>query len=272
MCPNCRAFISISDRVCPYCEVQLGPRIVDTRPSQSAGSFMPRLTNASIAVLLINLIWFGLEIFVGWFAGRGVAIENVSVDLGFSYAPYVLHGQWWRLITAGFLHGGIIHIAMNSYALLILVTESEQFYGLYRFIVAYVFSTFTGFLASCLVHPFTPSLGASAAAFGLMGLMLAMTVGRRVHPVAHLVKAQYTQWVLFGLVMSFLPFSHVDWAAHIGGLAGGFLVGIVAGLPGLPGSSKENFWRVGAGITVALTLYCFFRDFAFVYHALGSRI
>jgi rhomboid protease GluP len=192
---------------------------------------------------------------------------HVRVDLGASYGPYVFGGQWWRLITAGFLHEGIVHIAMNSYALLILVTESDQFYGTNRLIVAYVFSTLTGFGLSCLLHPAQPSLGASAPAFGLMGLMLAMTVGRRTHPLAHLVKAQYTQWLIFGLVLSFMPGFQVDWAAHIGGLIGGFVVGLLAGLPGLPGSARENFWRVAAGFAVALTLYCFYKDFLFVVHA-----
>jgi rhomboid protease GluP len=262
MCPNCRAFITTSDRVCPYCGVQLGPRVVDLRSSQIASSFIPRITSTAVIVLLINVVWYVLEIVVAWSTGRGLQLDNVTVDLGLSWGPYVFMGQWWRLITAGFLHGGILHLLMNSYALFILVTEVEQFYGTSRFIVAYVFSTFAGFLTSCIVHPRTPSLGASAAAYGLIGIMLAMTIGKRTHPLAHLVRAQYTQWLIFGIILSVVG-SHVDLAAHVGGFIGGFIIGVVAGLPSLPGSARENFWRIAAGFTLALTLYCIYQDFQF---------
>ncbi len=269
MCPNCRAFINISDRVCPYCGVQLGPRVVDVRRSEVASSFLPRLTTATLVILFLNLAFFLLEIGVQAAVGGGVNLLHIRIDLGFSFGPYNFGGQWWRLITAGFLHEGLLHIAMNSYALLILVTEADQFYGTSRFIVAYVFSTLTGFLLSCLLHPQAASLGASAAAFGLMGLMLAMTVGKRVHPLAHLVRAQYTQWLVFGLALSF--WGSTDWAAHIGGFLGGFFVGLVAGLPTLPGSPRENFWKTAAGFAVALTVYCFYRDFIWVMHAARGR-
>jgi rhomboid protease GluP len=265
MCPNCRAFINMSDRVCPYCGVQLGPRVADLRGSQVASSFLPRLTTTSMIVLIINVVWYILEIVMGWATGHGLQLDNVSIDLGLSWGPYVLvGGQWWRLVTAGFLHGGIFHLLMNSYALIILVTEVEQFYGTNRFIVAYIFSTICGFLSSCLIHPRTPSLGASAAAYGLIGIMLAMTVGRRTHPLAHLVKAQYSQWLIFGIILSVMPGGRIDLAAHIGGFAGGFVIGLIAGLPSLPGSPRENFWRIAAGFTLALTLYCFYKDFIFV--------
>lgn len=219
-------------------------------------------------MLLINVLWFLLEVALGWAAGAGVSIMTVRIDPGFSFGPYVFGGQWWRLITAGFLHGGLMHIAFNSYALLILVTQSDQFYGTARLIVAYVFSTFTGFLLTCILQPHVASLGASASAFGLIGLMLAMTVGRRVHPLAHLVRAQYTQWLIFGLVMSFLPGAGINWMGHIGGLLGGFVIGLVAGLPGLPGSPREQFWKAAAAVTVVITVYAWYRDFVWIARAL----
>ena len=263
MCPNCRAFITISDRVCPYCGVQLGPRVADLRATQVASSFLPRANTTAIIILAINVAFYLLQLVFSAREGQGFTLDNPTADLGLKWVPYIAAGQWWRLITAGFLHGGILHLLMNSYALFILVTEVEQFYGTNRFIVAYIFSTFTGFLASSIFSPGTPSLGASAAAYGLIGVMLAMTVGRRTHPLAHLVRAQYTQWLIFGIVMSVWG-SHIDLSAHLGGFAGGFVVGLIAGLPSLPGSPRENFWKIAAGFAVALTLYCFFQDFLFV--------
>jgi hypothetical protein len=72
------------------------------------------------------------------------------------------------------------------------------------------------------------------------------------------VRAHYGQWLIFGLLMSIIP--GVDMAAHVGGFSGGFLVGVVAGLPGLPGTSRETLWRILAGIALALTLYAFLQD------------
>ena len=267
MCPNCRAFISISDRVCPYCGAQLGPRAIDLRGSQFAASLLPHANVTSTIILAINVFCFLLEVVISSqltrssiFSSGADVNSGVIVLLGGKAAPYIYHGQWWRLITAGLLHAGIIHLAMNSYALFILVSEVEQFYGTSRMLFAYIFSSFTGFLCSLIFSPRSLSLGASAAAFGLIGIMLAMSVRHRSDPLVQLVRTQYTQWVVFSLVLSFMP--GVDLAAHVGGLIGGFLVGLVAGLPALPNSPREHLWKVLAGIAIAITLYAIFKDFA----------
>jgi rhomboid protease GluP len=140
-----------------------------------------------------------------------------------------------------------------------LVTEVEQFYGTSRLIVAYILSTFTGFLCSLLFSSHSLSLGASAAAFGLIGIMLAMSVRHRSDPLVQMVRAQYTQWVIFSLVLSLLP--GVDIAAHVGGLIGGFLVGLLGGLPGLPNSPTENVWKMLAGVAIAVALWALFQDY-----------
>lgn len=263
MCPNCRAFITIKDRVCPYCGMQLGPRAIDLRAGQFAASFLPSANLTSIIVLIINAAFFLAEIILGYrlyHTSPGTVDPRVAALLGDKngFFIYQFH-QYWRLITAGFLHGGFVHIAMNSWALFILVTEAEQFYGTSRVIVAYIFSTFTGFLLSLLWSPRSPSLGASAACFGLFGIMLAMGIRQRADPLTQAVRAHYRQWLILGLVMSILP--GVDMAAHIGGLAGGFLIGLIAGLPGLPNTPRELLWKVVAGCAIGVTLYAFFQDY-----------
>ena len=269
MCPNCRAFITIGDRVCPYCGVQLGPRAIDMRASQFAASFLPRANLTAIIILVINVAFYLAEVVLS----HSFSISGqVAVLLGAKYAPLIVHGQWWRLITAGFLHGGFWHIAMNSWAIFILVTEVEQFYGTPRLLFVYVFSTVTGFLGSLLWSPQSLSLGASAACFGLFGIMLAMGVRRRADPLAQAVRAHYGQWLIIGLVLSFVP--GVDLAAHVGGFIGGFLVGVVAGLPGLPNTPRETLWKVLAGVALAVTAYAFLRDFAsyeVLMRQIGSR-
>ena len=150
---------------------------------------------------------------------------------------------------------------MNSYALFILVTEAEQFYGTARLIVAYVFSSVCGFILSLIMSPNTPSLGASAAAFGLLGLMLAMAVGRRSDPLVQAVRAHYGQYLVFSLVLSVFP--GIDISAHIGGAIGGFIVGLVAGLPGLPSSPRERFWQTVAALVLLITALAIVQDFVF---------
>ncbi len=254
-------------------DVQLGPRAVDLRASQFAASFLPRANLTSIIVLIINVAFFLAEEIVNYQMTRGSPGSGLSsqviVLFGAKYAPFIAAGQWWRLITAGFLHGGFMHIAMNSWALFILVTEAEQFYGTSRVIVAYIFSTFTGFLLSLLWSPHSLSLGASAACFGLFGIMLSMGLRQRADPLVQAVRAHYSQWLILGLVMSILP--GIDLAAHVGGFVGGFLVGLIAGLPGLPNTPREHLWKVLAGIAIAVTLYAFWRDLI-SYHALITQM
>jgi membrane associated rhomboid family serine protease len=263
MCPNCRAFVTMSDRVCPYCDAQLGPRAIDLRASQFAASLIPQGNVTATVFLIINAALYLIEIILSYRmfgASPGTLDGRAAALLGDKnpYFIYQLH-QWWRLITAGFLHGGIVHILMNSWTLFILITEAEQFYGTSRVVFTYIATTFTGFLLSTLWSPHSSSLGASAACFGYFGLMLAMAVRRRSDPLAQAVRAHYGQWLLFGLVLSLLP--GIDIAAHIGGFVGGFLIGLVAGLPGLPNSPRETLWKILAGLAVALAVYAFWQDF-----------
>jgi rhomboid protease GluP len=273
MCPNCRAFITVTDRVCPYCDMQLGPRAIDLRASQFAASLLPRANLTATVFIIVNVALYLVEIILSYklfSSPPGTLDPRVAALLGDknTYFIFEFH-QWWRLITAGFLHGGIVHIAMNSWTLFILVTEAEMFYGTSRVVFTYVFSTFTGFWLSTLWSPQSSSLGASAACFGYFGLMLAMAVRSRSDPLAQAVRSHYGQWLIFGLILSFLP--HVDIAAHVGGFVGGFLVGLVAGLPALPNTPREALWKTLAVMAVGITVYAFWLDFL-SYHALIRQL
>jgi rhomboid protease GluP len=190
---------------------------------------------------------------------------------GAKFAPDIYqYGQWWRLIMAGFLHGSLLHIAMNTWVMFDLVAEVEQFYGSSRLVIIYIFSTFTGFLLSLLWAPMTISIGASAACFGLIGAMMAIGL-RRADPLAQAIRSYYRRWAIYGLIFSFMPFMRIDVAAHLGGLAGGFIIGFLGGLPGLPNSPRERLWKGVAGVTLLVTVYCFLRDFQFLYAVLGRQ-
>src|SRR5580658_6485701 len=174
MCSNCRAFITTSDRTCPYCGQQVGPRAIDVRqPGAILGGLIPQAHFTTILILLIN---FGL--FIGTlFLQRTMGESNAIGVLGAKWGPYIFQDhEYWRLVTAGFLHGGWLHILMNSWSLYNLGAESEMVFGTPRFLVAYFVSTVSGFFLSTLMNPRALSLGASAGIAGLVGMMLAFGV------------------------------------------------------------------------------------------------
>ena len=241
MCPNCRAFVTTSDKVCPYCEVSLGPRAVDRRsPGEIVGGFIPHARFTTIMILLINSALF----LAGYLSPQSGLLQQ-----GASLPAPLMQGQWWRLITAGFLHGGIFHILMNSWVLFDLGAEVELLYGTSRLIVYYFVSTVTGFWVSSHLGR-SISVGSSAGIFGLIGAMLAFGVTDR-SSLGSMIKALYMRWVIYGLVLSFIP--GVDFWAHLGGLAGGFVAGWLAGTPRARMMWKEPLLRALAGVSIALT-------------------
>jgi rhomboid protease GluP len=142
---------------------------------------------------------------------------------------------------------------MNSWVLFDIGAEVELLYGTSRLIVFYFVSTVTGFaLSSHLTGG--ASLGASAGIFGLIGAMLAFGFTERTALGAQ-VKSLYTRWVIYGLVLSFLP--GVDFWAHVGGIAGGFVAGWLAATPRARLMWKEPLLRAIAGICIALTVVAF---------------
>jgi rhomboid protease GluP len=260
MCPNCRAFISADDRVCPYCEVKLGTRRpVRRESSELIAGFIPHAGFTTFVILLINLGLFAATVVVSMNHGADSAIMDVDgrvlVAFGAKFVPAIAAGQWWRLVTAGFLHGGLIHIFMNSWVLFSVGAQVEETYGTARYLVLYFVSTVVGFLASTYFSPHL-SVGASAALFGLIGAMIAAGM-RSNTAMGAAIKAQYTQWVIYMVVIGLLPFFNIDTAAHLGGLAGGFALAWLMDTPRTSGRGTDTMWRILAGLCVALTAISF---------------
>ena len=112
-----------------------------------------------------------------------------------------------------------------------------------------------GFLASTYFSPHL-SVGASAALFGLIGAMIAAGM-RSNTAMGAAIKAQYTQWVIYMVVIGLLPFFNIDTAAHLGGLAGGFALAWLMDTPRTSGRGTDTMWRILAGFCVALTALSF---------------
>jgi membrane associated rhomboid family serine protease len=260
MCPHCRAFITNKDRVCPYCNEQVGPRAIDQRsPADVLGGLIPHERFTTTIFLVINFGLFVAMVIYSMGIGNSGAFMNLDLrtlyQFGAKFQESVLRGEWWRLMTAGFLHGGLMHIAMNSWVLYDLGTQVEEIYGTSRYVVFYLLSNVGGFLLSAYWSA-APSVGASAALMGLIGAMIALGV-RSKTSMGAAIRGQYIRWAVYILLFGLLPYFHIDNAAHIGGLATGFAVAYVAGTPRISTSSTELAWRWTAWALVALTVYSF---------------
>ena len=264
MCPNCRALLSTADRVCPYCEFQVAaPRPAIARRgaevAEVLGGFIPQDRFATFIILTINV---ALYLACTLMNPEGTALGDVNTRVlllfGAKRGDLVQeHGQWFRLLTAGFLHGGLLHLLMNSWALLDVGAFVERTFGVWRFLAIYFASTIGGFLLSSYMSYYTPSVGSSAGIFGLIGSLIALGLIDRSAMGAE-IKQQAIRWAMYGLLMGLLPFN-MDNAAHIGGLATGLAVTYLAGFPSLFMNWRERMWQVLGSLCLILTGVSFLR-------------
>jgi rhomboid protease GluP len=264
MCPNCRAFINSSDRICPYCQAQVGPRAIDRRePGAILGGLIPQAHFTTSMILLLNLGLFAATALFSMRSGNGggwMDVDGLTLfRFGAKYRAAIFEGQWWRLVTAGFLHGGLFHILMNSWVLFDLGAQVEQIYGVRRLLVLYFAATVFGFAASTYWSAGL-SVGASAGLFGLIGAMIALGV-RHKTAMGQAIRGMYIRWAIYGLAFGLLPGFRVDNAAHIGGLTAGFACAYFAGLPSIRETLAERLWQAGAYVCMGLTVYSFLQMF-----------
>lgn len=264
MCPHCRAFITTSDKVCPYCGERVGPRAIELRdPGALLGGLVPAGLYFSALILTLTIGLYVLTVVASMKSGNGQALMNLDGQtlalFGAKYPPFIFAGQWWRLITAGFLHAGLFHILMNGFGLLQIGPQVEMYYGTRRMVVIYFSSTALGFLASTITSR-ALSVGASAGLFGLMGALLAITL-RHEGRAADTMRSSFLTIIGINLVYGFIN-PVIDNAAHIGGLVAGLLVGLAAGRPKLlPTHPYERFWQLLAAVCVILTAVAYLKWF-----------
>src|ERR1051326_1714257 len=149
MCPHCRAFITTSDRTCPYCNEIVGPSTRQRGSGQILGGFIPHAGFNTVLILLINFGLYAATAIVSMRSGHGGDAMNLDpytlINFGAMFSPAIQAGQWWRIVTAGFLHGGLLHILMNSWALFDLGALVEEMYGASRMLTIYFVSNVSGF-------------------------------------------------------------------------------------------------------------------------------
>ncbi len=217
ICPDCMRQASVGFH-CPECTKAGAQKVV--RPQQ--------LLNARPLVTQV-LIGINLAIFFAGISSGMETRDRFIIDgglVGHAFNPFtgeligVAEGEWWRLVTSGFLHANLIHIGFNMFVLYRLGQLLEPVLGRVQFVLVYVVAMLGGSLGVMLVEPDAFTVGASGAVFGLMGVAVAVFRSRGVNVMDTGLGAT----IMLNLVFTFtIP------GISIGGHVGGLVVGFVAG-------------------------------------------
>ncbi|MBZ5638159.1 MAG: rhomboid family intramembrane serine protease [Acidobacteriia bacterium] len=263
MCPSCRALVPKSAWTCTEC----GAGLASVRApgvGRIVANVLPGATAATGAIFLVNGLLFLLSVLAPAAAVDGAtagASRVISLDIatllryGAGFGPLTFKlGEWWRLVTPIFLHGGLLHIGFNSMVLLQLGPLVEEEYGTERFFLVYLVTGITGNLASQLLGT-RPTVGASSAILGLMGLLLVYGF-RRGGVFGQNLRSAIGRYAIYVFIFSLLP--GVDFLSHAGGFAGGCLLGLVVPPGPFRNRATAVLWEGLALAALLLLLGAFF--------------
>ena len=236
VCPGCGALVGVKDPSCYMCG-RVNPGLFGFGPLlRRLGAdfgFVPLVIAASSLLYVLTLLLSGSSIFE---VGGLFSILSPNVPALFLFGasgalPVFRYGRWWTVLSAGWLHGGLLHIVFNMYYVRMFGPAAADLFGPARTVIIYVIAGATGFLVSSFAGAYMPAIpilrgagftvGASAPIFGLLGAMV--HYGRVGSSSVKQAALQYAiPFFLFGLIMP-----GVDNWAHAGGFAGGYLVSAV---------------------------------------------
>jgi rhomboid protease GluP len=227
ICPACGALVGISATRCHECGASLRFSLVAL--SKGLSGLFGGAAPVTTVLLVLNILLFGVTLVRTLSTGGGGGLSilwgmsgEALYRLGESspWAMFYRH-EWWRLVTAMFLHGGLIHIGFNVMVLMDIGPVVEEVYGSPRYLFLYVATGVAGFVLSAFHQ--APAVGASTALMGLIGLMIAITTKRGGTAMREL-RARLVSWVVSIFVIGFLMPGIDNWG-HLGGLAAGFGLG-----------------------------------------------
>jgi rhomboid protease GluP len=219
-------------RICPWCKQheaqQRGEDVqyqrVETAPwarQQSSSMLVTQVIfGANVAVFIAMTLSIGGTMLSG---PPGQAL----VDFGANYGPLTVNGQWWRLLTCLFVHGGLLHIAFNMWCLWDLGRLAESVYGHWTFAILYFLCGLSASIGSVIWRPEVLSVGASGAIFGIAGALISsFYLGEFSLPrtaISGMLRS-VVMFVGYNLVFGAI-IAHTDNAAHVGGLVMGLILG-----------------------------------------------
>jgi len=234
LCPACGTLVGASATRCHQCGASMTFSLAAA--SKSLSKLMPTTSPATYAILTLSCVMYGLSLLwtiklngmqapagggLGALMGFGAIDGNILMRLGASLPLPINLFQPWRFVTAVFLHGSVMHIVFNMWVLMDIGPQIEELYGSARYLFIYVVTGIGGYVVSSTFGKF--SVGGSGALLGLIGVLLAITTGRRSAGM-QMLRGQIIRWLIYIAVFGFL-FPGIDNFAHAGGLAAGFVFG-----------------------------------------------
>jgi len=255
LCPACGTLVGANATRCHQCGASMTFSLAAA--SRSLEKLMPMTSPATYGILSLScllyaasLLWTirlsGLQppagggMFALFNLGgiNGQVLQNLGASLPL---PYDL-AQPWRLVMAVFLHGSLMHIGFNMWVLMDVGPLVEETYGSARYLFIYVVTGVAGYILSSLGGHF--SVGGSGALMGLIGALLALTMGRR-NASLQMLRGQLVRFLIYMAIFG-LVISSVDNLAHIGGLAAGFGLGkLMAARPPVAREERKRAYALG---------------------------
>ncbi len=200
----------------------------------------------------LNLLFYAVSIF---YTGSVVDMPAGGlVDLGAVYGPFVVvEGEWWRLLTAMFLHGGMTHLLMNMFSLYIIGRPMELYFSPKSYLSLYLLTGIVGGLVSIVVHPETVAIGASGAIFGVFGALSGyfFAYRRELGEHAHQFMKDFALIIGINLILGF-SIPNIDVSAHAGGLVSGLIGGLIVA------RHPERLWIFVVGMLLVIAGFYFY--------------
>lgn len=263
LCPNCRRLISLDEQSCPYCGTARPGSIfknnIWTRglkgPEQLIKGVIYLNVGMYILSLLLNLPLSSLSMHpLQFLSPDGKSLFYLGAT---GTIPIDGYGRWWTLVSANYLHGGILHIFFNMMAFRQLAPLIIQEFGAYRTVIIYTVGGVIGFWISYLAG-IPRTIGASAAVCALIGASLYYGISRGGSYGRSIYK-QIGGWALGLFVFGFIVPGINNWG-HGGGIAGGALLGLLLGYRDRSPERLIHKTLAGicAGLTVIILVYAVF--------------
>ena len=223
--------LTLGKKICQWCvqheAAQRGELGEDAPQPVMAAPWVRRESSVTLTQVLLGA---NVMVFIAMVLASGPSLDfsgEVMVRFGANFGPFTLSGQWWRLLTYMFLHGGLMHIAFNMWCLWDLGALCESLYGRWTFAAIYLITGIAGGLASVGWNPGILSVGASGAIFGLAGALIAsFYLGEFSVPKAAIQGTLRSLLFFVGFNVLFGSMvSGIDNACHAGGLVSGLILG-----------------------------------------------
>ncbi len=248
ICPDCMVPAAVGFQ-CPEC-VRDGAKTVAARTEFGGRALMSSTGVVTKVLIAVNVLMYGLQYLLGSRLEVALAMLPGPAIMSDGSLGGVASGEYWRLLTAAFLHAGLLHIAVNMFSLYQIGPALERQLGRSRFIAVYLISALG---SSVAVYFFAPSnqlvVGASGAVFGIFGAAIVLwhKLGQDIRP-AFVVLA-------VNVVINVIGRSVLSWQGHVGGILTGVLLAVAIGyMPGKGESRRRYQWIAMGTITAVLVL------------------